>query len=747
MEKGKMRANERGVVLMTALAVMLMLSILMSSIVFFVGLNQQTTHENYRENQAYLTASTTLESFIANIENTTANPTNDPAKLADQIKAIEDLEKLADANGGKGTTTNVQINGRTDNTENMGTCTITVAREAGSSTNIVVTCTANYLGEEQTVAAHIATQSKNKTADYTNTIEITGNGDATYDNLNVVGDMACIDESTGKVYNFTNNTTVYGSYLMQGSLKNDTKTRIGLRPSLTDPTKGTSVTISENLLNSSNDLTIDTTMIRGDGYNYVNVGQLLQLGGGHPKIGNLASDGTPLEIDVFCSKLEMTSNSYEQYGNLYCYKTNSIYDGSFYIKPNGGDFIVHGDLFVEGNLTVDADTVRLKVDGNIYVAAGSTITGKDRIQCGGEIFDNATFSKAGRDSRPELPLKTNEYVYFPEDFFVSNDPGISTIKNKYLGFYDGTITKTVGSILNASSGDVVVKDKADINNDGVEEDVESHYVAKITESCKFTSSNIDKLKNGGKLLVEVTDASKDIVIMLQGGLSLGSEWSPAIIVRNTSEFNEATREHKYNCYIVSDSGKDIQLTGLDASGKSQHTGSTACDIKIEKFMVLDYNTYIRMYESSELLASKSALAAVTPKNTFILNSSEVDLPNAYRPERGNIVFLLGEGTTFTAPNAGLIQASVYAPQANWIIETNGVSLNVADSTGNTMTVGESGNTLGVLHIGVVIAGKFNNKNTAFYVFQKPSSTSMLAAAKGAKDDTATGYTLNRYDHY
>ena len=50
-------------------------------------------------------------------------------------------------------------------------------------------------------------------------------------------------------------------------------------------------------------------------------------------------------------------------------------------------------------------------------------------------------------------------------------------------------------------------------------------------------------------------------------------------------------------------------------------------------------------------------------------------------------------------------------------------------------------------VGVVIANSFGNANTAFYVYTKPSTTSVMQNAKGDKDDSAFGYTLDRYDHY
>ena len=67
--------NKPGVVLFTAVAVMLMLSILLTATVSFVSVNRTKTNDNYKSKQAYLTASSTLESFINQIQTDTA-PTN-----------------------------------------------------------------------------------------------------------------------------------------------------------------------------------------------------------------------------------------------------------------------------------------------------------------------------------------------------------------------------------------------------------------------------------------------------------------------------------------------------------------------------------------------------------------------------------------------------------------------------------------------------------------------------------------------
>ena len=334
--------NKPGVVLFTAVAVMLMLSILLTATVSYVSVNRTKTNDNYKSKQAYLTASSTLESFINQIQTDTA-PTNDPTAKAQQKKAIDNLKKLASANSGKGTTTNVSYNGSNGKSDNIGTTKITVAQEGTSAKYIVVTCETTYLGKTEKVAAHISTHPVPKPAEYTNTIELVGNGGAGYDNLNVIGDMAGINNTTGKIYRFTNNTSIYGSYLMYGSLEVSTQPLIMLKPSLVDEKQGSTVTISENL-DVSNKFRINSTMARADGYNYVNIGQKLSTSN-HMDVGSSGFD-----VDLFCCEANIGGNDYTQYGNFYVYKGAGAYNGDATFGANGQT--INGSLYVEGDLNV-----------------------------------------------------------------------------------------------------------------------------------------------------------------------------------------------------------------------------------------------------------------------------------------------------------------------------------------------------------------------------------------------------------
>lgn len=718
--------NKPGVVLFTAVAVMLMLSILLTATVSYVSVNRTKTNDNYKSKQAYLTASSTLESFINQIQTDTA-PTNDPTAKAQQKKAIDNLKKLASANSGKGTTTNVSYNGSNGKSDNIGTTKITVAQEGTSVANIVVTCETTYLGKTEKVAAHISTQSVTKPAEYTNTIELVGNGGAGYDNLNVIGDMAGINNTTGKVYRFTNNTSIYGSYLMYGSLEVSTQPLIMLKPSLVDEKQGSTVTISENL-DVSSKFRINSTMARADGYNYINIGQKISTSN-HFNIGD-----SGFEIDLFCSEANIGGNSITQYGNFYVYKGAGAYQGNATFGADSQN--IYGSLYVEGDLNV---TKALNVTGSIYVTG--TITGKDNITCP-NIKEGVVLSKAGRDARPQIPVSSDEYIYYPEDFFMSSNTDITTISGQYNAFYDGSNTKTFNTFASDPSNvNYTLTEDIDLQGNNVLTPVTSKYTLRIDSSCTWANDlNFNTYGDGPRILIDVSDTSGDILIKLNKDLSLGSEWSPVIVVRNRSTIDSSTGDRKYNCYFVSDSGSSISLDGIDSvTGKSKHSGSTTTNYNFHTLRVYDYDTYVRMYSADTLKNAKGDPG--TPQSSFVLNPTSVDVAGSYRPSNSGIIFLFGEGTTFQVTNNSFIQGSFYSPEAIINIATQGLGgLNVTDSAGGKMTVQ-------CCAVGVIIANSFGNDNTAFYIYTKPSTTSVMQNAKGGKDDSAFGYTLDRYDHY
>ena len=74
----KRSANKSGAVLVTAVCVLIIMSILMTATVGYVSVNRKKTNSNYSHKQAYLTASTTLQGFVEQIRLATAKPAAKP---------------------------------------------------------------------------------------------------------------------------------------------------------------------------------------------------------------------------------------------------------------------------------------------------------------------------------------------------------------------------------------------------------------------------------------------------------------------------------------------------------------------------------------------------------------------------------------------------------------------------------------------------------------------------------------------
>lgn len=740
----KTKVNRRGVVLVTAVGVLLLVFILLTAVVGYVSVNRTQTNENYKKEQAYLTASSTVQSFVAQIKQDTAAPSDptDAIATAKQKKAIQDLQNLAAANGGKGTTINVTYNGTDGSGDRLGTTTLTIMQDGTSDTNLIVLAKTTYAGHTEQVAAHISTLSKRKPKDLTNCIELLGSEDHEWDNLNVVGDMASLNNSSSIKYSFRNDTNVYGSYTMYGKwYPGSANPNIVLKAALYDSSTGSSMTVSEGIYDW---LWLSTTMIKQQtNYdNYINTDGTVQFNSTakQSKIGGTGG----FDIDIYCCNAEIGANGMVQYGNFYCYKgadANTAGNAHFF-GNNPSDVTINGNLYVEGDLKVDKP---MKVTGEVI--CGGTITGKANIQGATSITEHGSMpNNTLRDTKPEISERMDEYIYYPEDFFMSTDTTLTPISSTYNAFYNGGITKTIKDFEDAGLYDG------------------AYFKYHVTESCKW-ADNFDFNTNGNgllKVLIEVNDTTKDVVIQLpEGGLSWGAKWRPLFVVRNRSSWETTYDEdgvtplsvdRKYNCYFVSASGDSITLNGTDpVTGKSLHAGATSVKYNFETMRVLDFDTYVNMFDSS-VLTSQSWNGNETPKAGFVFNPSDVDSVTAkmggadyssYKPDHADIFFLLAKDAEFHCTNDSMFQACWYAPEGIVDIATNGMNgLNCTDSNGSTASTVN----LNVCNIGVVTASNFGNANKAYYVFTKPSATSLMAAAKGGKDLAANGFALDRYDH-
>ncbi len=819
-EKRKANANRSGVVLVTAVGVIVMITILLSAVIHYVSVNKAQTNDNYKKEQAYLTASSTVQSFVAQIEQDTAAPESqdNTAALLKQKKAIESLQALAKANSGKGTTTEVKYNGEDGKADALGTTTITIKTNNGSETDLVLLAKTTYAGHTEQVAAHISTATKRKPADLNNCIELTGDHDQNYDNLNVVGDMACLNDSTSISYKFANNVNVYGSYKMAGSLyPGQENSKVVLKSALWDSTQGSSMIVTEGIYYWL-DCTSSKLKTNDNSFNYICTDGCINFSDTKGKKSIIGSAGG-FDVDAFCSYLYVGKEGLEQYGNMCVYagsgtnKDGTARNGDAYFD-NEGSVNIHGNLYVDGDLYIvkRQNSTTITVDGSVYVGGSVKILTADKsaeamgwdpakgqsvpytpqqvILGTTDLNIGEAPPKSGRTEKPGSSKEdgtiaarnfSNDYIYSPEDFFLTDDTSLSPIASTYKSFYNGGNTLTFADF----------RMEEDTASDGSKGKYigDAFFRFVVTDSCTLdpktirTSGGNDSTGKaytsdlGGHFRTCIIVKDKDIVIRLgrgsewvwdaaqgkniekeKNGFSWDSQYDPLIVVKNESEMvtdsETGSVDHKYNCYFVSDSGTSFTINSTPDTNTGKYLHSYPSDFvkpyyHIDSITVLDYDTFVNAFDTN-IVKGSTWNHGMTPKSDFVMNVSEVDDVTAdtgvkaFKPDHASIFFFMGEGTTFEAGNNSIFQGCWYSPDATVNIATGGMSgWNFCDSAGST----KSTTSLGVCNIGVVNADSFGSKNLAYYVFNKPSATSLMAAAKGAKDKTLNGFKLDRFDHY
>lgn len=385
------KVNQDGSVLLAVLTIMTFASILAATALSFVQTASDRSFDNVNEKQSYYTASTCLETFIDSVL------TPDSTNLNTFITI---------ANAGGGSCEPIDLDG-------MGTCTISIEKPVGVE-YIKVTSTAVVNGKEDSVVCYLRPSTEPSETNIKNAVELTGAGDAEYNNLNVIGGMAGSNEAN-KIYTTTNDTTINGSMFQYGSIavKNHIYLNSGVRG------EGASLTTSRNFYCLSNDVELYTTVAKKNDSKsnfvfangaFVQTATRVNIG----KSSNTIVDGVrPNDMDVFCHAMvisakdpsysstecsKLVSNEmiedknnceylkytglfgdmaqYTQYGNIYCLsggETNSA-DGACDSKLAGNlvldqkvnKMVVYGDVYVEGDFYMGNSTW-CEIYGNLYV--------------------------------------------------------------------------------------------------------------------------------------------------------------------------------------------------------------------------------------------------------------------------------------------------------------------------------------------------------------------------------------------
>lgn len=789
----KRSANKSGAVLVTAVCVLIIMSILMTATVGYVSVNRKKTNSNYSHKQAYLTASTTLQGFVEQIRLATAKPAADGSgpegsatSVAEQMKNINALKALAAANGGKGTTVDVTYNGTNGNYYKVGTTQLNIKQEDGSEDNLIVTAITTYGGVTEKVAAHISTTTKKKPARFTNTIEQIGKQSMYLDNLNVVGDTAILEQgNTTKQYSLGNRMELQGSLYIWGTVDGtQINSKLVLMPNILEPSRGSFIQISEDFKNY---LVAEPRMKRGDGYNYVFINgtclaSTVRLGCDKDK--NHLGDGYDVDLITHGIETKGGGSGWTQYGNVYCYdidpeQTNTSRNGDF--KVSGGQKIdIKGDVFIEGDLIIDGSDSEFKCTNLTVCGQIKGSNPNPSVSGSKKVGSAASLDKSGRGSVPTMEYTSEDYKYMPEDFFINRDNMSSgDFKSKYMAFYNGSNTKDM------------------FKDFGFYEDPTTHatFNFHVTESCAINGGSYANEANGGLInnkgvkmdcartvLIDVTDSTGDVLIMLKNGVVLARDVE--IVVRNRSTKTQVTLEdgitemqHKFNCYFVSDSGATIAADGETAKGVKKHKNSNPGSFSFECLCLYDFDTYTRMFDSSYYTkkasatgpAQRESIQNVQPKENFVYNpthntSLAIAGKDVYCPGASSIILLIGEGFSFGpkytpdaagtggafaeggdagSTNQSFIEATVYGPQGYFGIKTQHMKMNIINSEGQLYDFDNKP----VLGLGVFIASVFNSKNESTYVYTEPSGNCVLANAKGSKEGNITGFELDRYDHY
>lgn len=761
--------NLGGVVLITVVMVMCVTFILIAAIIGFVNQNVNQTLSNYQREQAFLTASSYLKSFVADIEKSTTVADSDDSDAKDRRQNyIDNLKKLAEANGGKGTTTtDLNIDGKNVSEYNMGTVTMKVAN-GSSSGELVITATCRYMGKEEQIAAHMIVDSATIPGQYQNAIEIVGTSNQKLGNLRTIGSYARINPDLGSsvVYETENNCSTAGGMFLYGSLKVVTQSKFELLNNYNKNEQGgydgSSFVVTQDLIvTNGNVFEIISRVPASDSAGYMNVGNKILLEGPNAKIG---SDTTE-KLRVFCKEFVNKSNDSVIYGNVYVRKDGTGNGGNAEISVTNSK--IYGDLFVEGDLKVSGNVT---VDGNVYVGGNVTgtinFTGTDASGANHKLIkqsaSNAAYTTAvnAAPKTPEIKATMNEYLYKPEYMLAGGDQeNFKGLTNTYKSFYnDASVGARTLDQLAYASVSTGGASKTATTADGA--NVTANFYAEIKQSCTLTENSIKAPtfcnNNKGKKFL-ITVKNEDIVIRVPN-LNLGdNQYKTMFVVKNESGVNSKTGGMNHACYFVSDSGLGgSNVTQKDSEGDVEYktrTGMSKVDVKVDGWCIMDFDTYVNVWDRSDL--TKSDFNGFQTNGNVVLNTTDQDTTKFptlntgeyyYTPNKGNIHVLLTKGSTWTNTNNGFYECEFYMPDADFHMKTQGaVTLRCIDSTGSQ--AGIHGTYSSIINIGMVVANTVDSANTSVFVFNQPDPNSIWGPLKGKNDLNLSAWKLDRYDYY
>ncbi len=475
MKNLKKKSNESGIVLLTVVIVSCVMMILVASALDFVHRASDQSYKNYYKQQAYVTAQTTLDAFVGQIDGN-ANKTT-----------IDSLENLASANAITGVNLDDILAGAGNNAYEFGDCNISLSKNGNV---IAITSTATYPGspskngQTQSVTAYVKIDKKNINQKLESALVTNGVDVPYHNNLNVRGGV-----TTQK---FTPAPANTWSYICNGDTyegKNNFNGAVSLGNMLTfkdDPNhiaNGATVTITDFLFTGANELHLESRInnptVAGStdddldlpANNFMNIYGALAMGGsgaGHVIVGKAdhkadlyvsaimygtkgltgtncfkgivdsmnayssqpTEKGIPNMINDFKGGSDQTGRI-EVNGNLFCYNTArtevDYCDGDVFIaEGTSGSITVNGNAYIEGNivLATGAKNGAFIINGDLIMSQSSKIVDAS----GNILFDPSVGGTMPGAVNVTGSITTNSAIQTFQPRNIRPDPADGTVQ-------------------------------------------------------------------------------------------------------------------------------------------------------------------------------------------------------------------------------------------------------------------------------------------------------------------------------
>lgn len=433
------RRQTKGVVLFTVVCILLFLFIMIMSTLSVVSSAQTRTYTKFKENQAYFTARSGLETVTTSLWNYTYNGAGDRTQTSSYdtennkfYRAFLQMMYPVDTFSGSPKRSNQYIVSDTnltfaemDSNPNIAKINVTFPQPPASAYNnadlkyLYGECTV-YIQKTDTKKARFISHATLGDSESTIVLYVgpkdeppevfenalTTFGGASADNATVFGGTSLNinddpDDPPLNTISYTNsNTTIQGNQYFNCNMIMD---NAKLYPGAT----GTVVAGDLELKNNAQ-------ILVGDEDAKLYVGGKFSSNTG-PKIGNSSK-----KVDLYCDSFEMGNDSFELYGDLYIYGNDDV-------TLNG---TVRGNIYHMGTGSINISN-KATVTGNLYTNTASPITQSNGLTIGSTTYGGDMHSIPVEDlTTPPSDTKSKE------DLLANELPSLDSVRSTYAP-YDG----------------------------------------------------------------------------------------------------------------------------------------------------------------------------------------------------------------------------------------------------------------------------------------------------------------------